>query len=198
MMKKAASLIAGSVAALALFAGTAGAHVTVWPKEANPGAYEKFTVRVPSEAEDTPTVKVEVRIPEEVNISRVEPKPGWTYTLTRDAEDKVTGIAWTAEGQGLLATEFAEFNVSGKIADDAEALIWEAHQYYGDVSVVAWAGPSDSDLPASVTTIVPSENAGGYDEREGSLSLTLSIVAVVLGALSLALSLRKGRPAKTS
>lgn len=197
MMKKAASLIAGSLLAIALFAGTANAHVTVWPKEANPGAYEKFTVRVPSEKEDTPTVKIEVHIPEGVNISRVEPKPGWTYALTRDAEEHVTSIVWTAEGQGLLATEFTEFYVSGRIADDAEALIWKADQHYGDGSVVEWAGAEDSDQPASVTAIVPSASAGGGD-AESSLPLTLSIIAVVLGALSLAVSLTKGRQTRKS
>ncbi|WP_309119567.1 DUF1775 domain-containing protein [Paenibacillus sp.] len=83
-----------------LFSGIASAHVTVWPKEVEQGAYEKFAVRVPSEEEATPTVKVEVRIPEEATVTRVEPKPGWTYELAtgclrRNSRNSICQLART-------------------------------------------------------------------------------------------------------
>ena len=60
------------------------------PKETTQGSYEVFTVRVPSENETVPTTKIEVKVPAEVNISRLEPKPGWTYELQKDASEKIT------------------------------------------------------------------------------------------------------------
>lgn len=45
----------------------ASAHVTVQPKVTTQGKYEVFTVRVPSEKEDSPTTKVEVKFPDGVN-----------------------------------------------------------------------------------------------------------------------------------
>lgn len=190
-----------SVLSFVLFSGLASAHVTVWPTETKQGAYEKFTVRVPSEEENTPTMKVELAIPDEVDVSRVEPKPGWRYEFLKDDTGKVTRIAWTSEGAGLLATEFTEFNISGKVGDNAESIAWKAYQTYGDGSVVEWVGAADSEKPASVTTVLPStggENGHGApaavesdNDAEDNLPLYLSIAALVLGLISLILSLRQ-------
>ncbi|MEW9674048.1 hypothetical protein [Ammoniphilus sp. 3BR4] len=52
-MKKKTSVICSSVLAISMFAGIASAHVTVQPKETTQGKYEVFTVRVPSEKENS-------------------------------------------------------------------------------------------------------------------------------------------------
>jgi uncharacterized protein YcnI len=80
-MKKLLTLSVSMIGALSLFAGAASAHVTVQPKETTQGSYEVFTVKVPSENETVPTTKIEVRIPEDVNVTRLEPKAGWTYEI---------------------------------------------------------------------------------------------------------------------
>jgi uncharacterized protein YcnI len=191
-----------------LFAGVASAHVVVYPKETTQGAYEKFTVRVPSEKKDVPTVKVEVRLNvNEVSISRIEPKPGWKYDLTKDATGAVTAVTWTATGDGLSPTEFAEFNMQGKVADKATAITWKAYQTYKDGSVVEWVGGEGSDTPASVTKVNPKPaGAASGDHDHGNAAaaapassgssqtpLILSIAALVLGALALIVALVKKR-----
>lgn len=188
--KRLLALVVASVLSLWLFAGSALAHVVVFPREAAPGSYEKFAVRVPTE-KDSPTVGVEVLIPEGVNITRFEPKPDWTYALERDDTGKIVKVIWTATGPGLGATEFGEFYMQGRVADDATELVWSAYQTYGDGEVVGWTGPAGSDKPASVTAVV-SGDAGEADEAGsgvvGIITLVVSIVAAVLSLIALVLA----------
>lgn len=203
LMLNAGIMLIGSM----LLAGIASAHVTVYPKESTQGSYEKFTVRVPSE-KDIPTVKVEVKFPmDAVAVSRFEPKAGWTYELAKDTAGKITGVTWKATGDGLASTEFGEFNMQGKVADAATEIVWKAYQTYKDGSVVEWVGANGSDKPASVTTIKAKSAAGATTDSHGQViagsaaasgtssntPLYLSIAAVVLGALSLIVSLTKKR-----
>jgi uncharacterized protein YcnI len=193
-----------------IFAGIASAHVTVYPKESTQGSYEKFTVRVPSEKE-IPTVKVEVKFPTDaVSVSRFEPKPGWSYAIAKDASGKVTGVTWTTTDEGLSATEFGDFSMQGKVADQAAQIVWKAYQTYKDGSVVEWIGAEGSDKPASVTT-VKAKQAGSAADGHGhgaagnnapasdsgstpsNTPLYLSIAALILGALSLIVSLFRKR-----
>ena len=154
-MKKVTAILGSIFLATSLFASVASAHVTVQPKETTQGSYEVFTVRVPSENEKVPTTKIEVKVPAEVNISRLEPKPGWTYELKKDATEKITSIIWTTEGEGLSSTEFGQFLIQGKVDDQAKELVWKAYQTYQDGSLVEWVGAADADKPASVTKVNP-------------------------------------------
>lgn len=197
--------IAAWLAVLSLLLGqTAYAHVTVSPKETVQGAYEKFTVRVPTE-KDVPTVKIELKVPAEVNISRLEPKPGWTYELIKDNTGKIASIVWTAQGEGLTPTEFGEFNIQGKVGDNAGQIVWKAYQTYKDGSVVEWTGAPDAKTPASVTSVKPKPAGGETDshgnpvtappaaseaaQRGGGLSLYLSAGALAVSIVSLLLAL---------
>lgn len=205
-MKKVSALFLGLLVAV-LFAGVASAHVTVQPRETTQGTYEVFTVRVPTE-KDVPTVKVEVKIPEEVTISRFEPKPDWEYELDKDDTGKIVSVAWTATGGGLSSTEFGEFKMNGRVADDADAIAWKAYQTYEDGSVVEWVGAEGSDTPASVTQVRPKPEGAAADSHGSSngaaaagsdagggggspLTLSLSIAALVISLLALLLAVRK-------
>lgn len=203
-MKKFAVAATMAVSMLA-FSGIASAHVTVQPTQVQAGTYQVLAVRVPSEEKDINTVKIKVNVPAEINVSRVEPKSGWKYELERSADNVITSITWTAEGTGLAATEFTEFRVSGKVADDATQLVWKAYQTYSDGQVVEWVGGDGADKPASVTTVTPAtaegdahgDNHGAEvaatdsEDSESKTPLILSIVAVVLGAASLLVSLTR-------
>ncbi|GMX66421.1 DUF1775 domain-containing protein [Paenibacillus elgii] len=209
-MKKWHFALALGLLASMLGGGFASAHVTVLPKETTQGSYEKFAVRVPTE-KDIPTVKVEVKFPlDSVSISRFEPKPGWKYELTKDA-NKITGVVWTATGEGLGATEFGEFYMQGKVADTATAITWKAYQTYKDGSVVEWVGADGSDKPASVTKVNAKPTGAGTDSHGHTTApatpaadkatseapavsqtpLYLSIAGVVLGAAALIVSLMR-------
>jgi uncharacterized protein YcnI len=212
-MKKLLTLSASMLGAISLFAGAASAHVTVVPSETAQGKYEVFTVKVPSENETVPTTKIEVKIPEDVNVTRFEPKPGWTYEIQKDDTDKITSVVWSTDGEGLSPTEFAMFNMSGKVGDDATEIVWKAYQTYKDGSVVEWVGAEDADKPASVTVVNPGDGSGhghgtaqttatdeeatdNTDEvvsnaKDSKTPLYLSIAALIAGLLSLVFSLRK-------
>lgn len=200
------------IVAFSLFAGVASAHVTVGPKETSQGKYEMFTVKVPSEKEDVLTTKIEVQIPEDVNITRFEPKPGWTYEIQKDESGKITSVTWSTEEEGLSATEFSQFNMNGKVGDEATEIIWKAVQTYSDGSVVEWAGAEDSEHPASLTVVNPADaSADGHgakttdkhaatEEKTTELGtetgasntpLYLSIAALIAGLISLIISLKK-------
>jgi uncharacterized protein YcnI len=215
-MKKLLILTIAMIGAITLFAGAASAHVSVQPQETSQGKYEVFTVRVPSEKEDAETMKVEVKFPEEVNITRFEAKPGWTYEAQKDDTGKITSVVWTAEEKGLSGTEFVQFNIQGKVGDEATEIVWKAYQTYSDGSTVEWIGAPDADKPASVTTVNPADgssdhghgaataepskdhNAAGNLANDteaktatSNLPLYLSIAALIAGLLALVLSLKK-------
>ena len=172
-MKKVTALLGSIFLATSLFAGVASAHVTVQPKETTQGSYEVFTVRVPSENETVPTTKIEVKVPAEVDVSRLEPKPGWTYELQKDASDKITSIIWTTEDTGLSSTEFGQFLMQGKVNDQATEIVWKAYQTYQDGSVVEWVGAADADKPASVTKVNPA--AAGTTDSHGATNTEKSV-----------------------
>ena len=215
-MKKLLILGIAMIGAIILFAGAASAHVSVQPQETSQGNYEVFTVRVPSEKEDAQTTKVEVKFPEEVNITRFEHKPGWTYEAQKDDTGKITSVVWAAEEKGLSATEFVQFNIQGKVGDEATEIVWKAYQTYSDGSTVEWIGAPDADKPASVTTVNPADgssdhghgaaaaepskdhNAAGdlandteAKSATNNLPLYLSIAALIAGLLALVISLKK-------
>lgn len=203
-MKRTGMLLAVCLIAMMMFAGIASAHVTVLPNETTQGKYEVFTLRVPTEKEIA-TVKVEVKFPTGVTVSRFEPKFGWKYDVTKDGSGKITSVVWTATGDGFGATEFGEFKMSGKVENDAKDLSWKSYQTYKDGSVVEWVGADGSDKPASVTKVkaaAKGADSHGHDtgaaapeaaagSSESKTTFYLSIAAVVLGALALIVSLLK-------
>lgn len=205
-MKRSFSLVLILMMSLA-FAGLASAHVTVQPKEVPAGSYQVFTVRVPSEKEAA-TTTVKVAIPDNVNVSRFEPKADWTYEIEKGAEDKIVSVTWKATGNGLGATEFGEFRMQGKVADDAKELLWKAYQTYSDGEVVEWTGAADADKPASVTTVTAATGegdghgaaggtvAGGEAKDDGgrdTLTLSLAIAGLAAGVLALLIALFRKR-----
>jgi uncharacterized protein YcnI len=192
---------------LSLLAGIASAHVVVDPQNAIKGTFQEFTVRVPNE-KDIPTVKVELDVPATVDISQLNPVPGWKYDLTKDSSGKITKMTWTSTGDGIAPSEFEKFTVAGLISRDATAIDWKAHQTYKDGSIVDWVGNDTSDTPAPVTKVnsVPAnvtvsddgditynDSTSASTAKSSNLPLYISIAAAILGLLSLVISLQKGR-----
>ena len=166
-MKKHISVLAGSLLILAL-TQTASAHVTVWPKETNTGAYEKYTVRVPVE-KDSNTTKVRVEFPAGVKVSTVQPMEGWSYAFEKDADGYNKALVWTAAaGGGIKPHEFMEFFFIGANPKEAGTLTWKASQTYADGTKVDWAGAPGSQNPASVTTIQKGPAGDGSHDAAGT------------------------------
>ncbi len=138
--------------AMLTFAGTASAHVTVWPKETTASSYERYTVRVPVE-KDSNTVKVRLEFPAGVKVGTVLPVPGWTYEWEKDADGRFKSITWTATAGGIKPHEFMEFGLSAKNPADPGTLTWKAYQTYADGTVVEWTGAAGSETPAPTVTV---------------------------------------------
>ncbi|WP_370512107.1 YcnI family protein [Brevibacillus sp. LEMMJ03] len=148
--------------ALLTFAGTASAHVTVWPKETKADSYERYTVRVPVE-KDSNTVKVRLEFPAGVKVGTVLPVPGWTYEWEKDADGRFKAITWTATAGGIKPHEFMEFGLSAKNPGEPGTLTWNAYQTYADGTVVEWTGAAGSDTPAP--TVAVKEGAQAADDH---------------------------------
>ena len=111
-----------AIAAAALAASPALAHVTLEGKQAAVGSYYKAVFAVPHGCAGSPTIKIRVQIPEGVIGVKPMPKPGWTldtvngkyaseYELhgTKITEG-VKEVAWS--GGRLLDHNYDEFVIS--------------------------------------------------------------------------------------
>ncbi|WNS45875.1 YcnI family protein [Paenibacillus sp. MMS20-IR301] len=163
LFRKIAALTAPAAAALMLFAAVASAHVTVSPAESSTGAWETYTLKVPSE-KDIATVQVDLRIPEGAEFKQYEPAPGWDVTVEGNK------VSWTASGEGILAGQFQRFYFTAKNPDTAGDIAWNAYQHYADGSVVQWSGEEGSEAPHSVTSIV--QASGGDSHSHGSMDMS--------------------------
>lgn len=198
-MKQIAAMLLALMTAIG-FASIASAHVTVQPKEVPANSYQVFTVRVPTEKE-VATTQVKVVIPQGVAVSRFEPKSDWNYEIEKNADGGIASVTWTATGAGLSPTEFGDFNMSGKVAEDAKELVWKAYQTYANGEVVEWTGAPDADKPASVTMVTEAMTGDahgattaaddGDDKGRDPLTFSLAAAAMGLSVVAFALSLRK-------
>jgi uncharacterized protein YcnI len=181
-MKRVITLVAMATMAVALVAGPAAAHVTLNPNEATKGGFAKFDVRVPTERDDTSTVKVELFFDEEHPFPtvRVKPKEGWDYTVNKRELDEpvevfgqeyteaVQSIVW--EGGEIAPEEFDEFEISmGPLPSDADELVFKAIQTYDSGEVVRWVevaapGAEEPENPAPTVTLIDAPAEDGATE----------------------------------
>ncbi|WP_151734857.1 YcnI family protein [Paenibacillus tengchongensis] len=152
MLRKIITMTVPLTAAFMLFAAVASAHVTVAPAESATGAWETYTLKVPSE-KDIATVQVDLRIPEGAAFKQFEPTPGWEVTVEGNK------VSWKATGEGILAGQFQRFYFTAQNPAEASEIAWDAYQHYADGSKVEWSGEEGSETPHSVTAII--EAAGG-------------------------------------
>ena len=176
-------LLAGLAGLSLALAGSAAAHVTVNPKEAAQGGWEKLTFRVPNESPTAGTVKLEVSLPLDTPIAAIstKPVPGWTATVTTEQLDEpldlhgrtvteaASTITWVADaGVRIGPGEFQEFEISAGPLPEVEELVLPAVQTYDDGTVVAWdevaEGEEELAKPAPVLRLA----AGGEDHHGGS------------------------------
>lgn len=198
-MKKVLKALPVIILGMLFLVNIASAHVTVTPVKVTKNSYQKFTVKVPNEMDKLVT-KVKLLIPQKVDVSSVEPVPNWSFKLSTDKTDKITAITWSATDKGLMSNEFIEFNILGLVSNSAKQLSWKAYQTYGGGTVVKWIGPVGSDHPASVTKVVNTTASSDNNMTDKQTtashsappwSLSLSIIAVILGVLSLIISLTR-------
>ena len=120
-----------SACALALWTGTAFAHITLETQDAPVGSTYKAVLRVPHGCEGKPTNTVRVQIPEGFYGVKPQPKAGWTLGKVKGAYAKaydnhgspvtegVKEVVWS--GGNLGDDEYEEFVLRGTIAVDLKA-----------------------------------------------------------------------------
>jgi len=175
-----------AVACITLQAAPALAHVTVWPRTAAPGAYERYVVRVPNE-KNTATTRLEIHVPVEVRISSFLDVPGWTLQVLTDSAGKITGAVWTGTLPPKRFVEFPFIGVNPK--SGTTRLVWPAFQTYADGEVVQWTGPEGSKRPASATELTTRETGGS------AAALWIAIAALLVAIAGLGPALRRPEPA---
>lgn len=188
---RAARLRRGVLCALAAAAGTialavpASAHVTVSPAEAAAGGYTTLSFKVPTESDTASTTGIDVQFPTDNPIASVtvQPKPGWTYKVTKGAppapltvhgsqvSEIVTRITWTAQdGGGIKPGEFDTFSVSaGPLPEKGDQVVFKTLQTYSDGEVVRWvdvaaADAAEPEHPAPTVTLTAAAAAAGHDD----------------------------------
>ena len=178
-----AALCALAAAVLLGAPATAFAHAVVFPRRAEPGAYERYVLRVPNER-GVPTGRVEIRFPAGLRVVSFGDVPGWTVEVKKDASGAVTGAVWTGT---LPAERFVELPFVAVNPKAGTRLVWPVSQTYQGGERIEWSGPADSKTPASVTEIAAAETNGGSDT-----GTYLGGAALLVALLALGLALRRG------
>jgi len=158
------------------------AHAVVFPKRAEPGAYERYLLRVPNER-GVPTIRVEIRFPAGLRVVSFGDVPGWAVEVKKDAAGAITSAVWWGS---LPAERFVEFPFVAVNPKAGTRLVWPVSQTYQGGERVEWNGAEDSKTPASVTEIGAAQNGGG-----SSTGTYLGGAALVVSLLALGLALRK-------
>jgi uncharacterized protein YcnI len=193
---------AAVVALLALTGGPAGAHVE--PDVASVPAGSTSTVQFTVEhgCDGSPTVKVEVRVPDQVTDADAVDLPGWTGAVVDgvvtytggslpDAEEGQFGIRFTAPNEpgAVLTFPFIQTCEQGTL-DWIEADEEDEHP----APTVVVGDPDPTATPPPGTTLEEPD-----DDADSSTTLIAILVVVVLaaggGALWYARRSRDGGPA---
>jgi periplasmic copper chaperone A len=166
-----------ALAALLLAPAPAGAHITVKPATAKPGATVPLAFEVLNEREDATTVGVSVFLPAGLKTVDVPPHTGWKATVKRGA---ATEIDWTLTRQAaaIAGTRAQDFAVTLGPLPHGRQVVFKALQTYADGQVVRWIqdpGP-DADRPA------PALALGARSGGGGSSSLGFVVLAAVIAA----------------
>jgi uncharacterized protein YcnI len=171
-----AAIVVG--AATLLLPATASAHARISPAVSLANKLQLYSLAVPTEKSGLTTTKLVMTVPSGFGIdSYVAPSSPWRVQLAQTGSGdsavitKVTLIGGhTQTGEDTLFQFLAQPSA-------AKTYTFQVQQTYSDGSIVNWAGSESSAAPAP--TIEASDSLGG-----GGVS-TLTIVALVIGALGL-------------
>jgi uncharacterized protein YcnI len=178
--RRALAILATAAGTLAI-AGPAFGHAIVSPSVVPKAESQQFTLSVPTEEDGQTTNKIVLTVPAGFAVDSFEAEPGWTRTVkaTGSGESAVVNtVTWTGGKVPTGEDSVFRFNAS---VPGAQTVTFKVQQYYSDGTVVDWAGAEGSDTPAP--TIRAVSNLGG------SSTDTLTIVALVLAAAALVVSI---------
>jgi uncharacterized protein YcnI len=155
-------------------ASAAFAHARVSPSVSVEGL-QLYSLVVPTEKEGLTTTKIVFTLPSGFSIDSFVPSPGWQRQVqsTGSGESAVVQkVTWTGGHTPTGEDSLFQFLAEGS---SATTYTFGVQQTYSDGSIVDWNGAESSDNPAP--TIEVKSSLGG------SSASTLTIIALVLGAL---------------
>src|SRR5919106_1665986 len=150
---------------------TAWAHIDIEPKATIPNRWETFILNVPTETE-SPTVEVQLAIPEGFEVEAVGHRTDWNMALRRDARGLVREIVWS--GGRIPSLTFEEFKLLAKPAKSPGTYEWQARQRYADDQESTW----------TLRTIVQAEG-NGLPAQKAEEALKTAQVAMTIGVLAI-------------
>jgi uncharacterized protein YcnI len=155
-----------AVLALLLVLGApvaANAHVIVLPGRSEAGGWERYTMLVPTE-KSSPTVRVELSLPNGVEVVAVESKPGWQGRY-EPFPIGAARVEW--KGGRIPEGEFVSFEFLAWNPPVVRVLEWHATQWYEDGTSERW-GEGPDEHHTSRTTLTPSTGEHGGLHRHGA------------------------------
>jgi Domain of unkown function (DUF1775) len=160
----------------------AWAHIDIEPKETIPSRWETFVLNVPTETE-SPTVEVQLEIPEGFEVEAVGHRTDWDTAIRRDGRGFVREIVWS-RGQ-IPPLTFEEFKLLAKAAKSPGPHDWQARQRYADDQQSTW----------TLRTIVRTEGSGLSSQRleeafkTAQVAMTISFLAVGVATVLIVVTL---------
>jgi uncharacterized protein YcnI len=170
----------GVVALVGLWAGAAGAHVTVSPSSLPQGTDDAIlTFRVPNESATASVIALRIQFPLAHPIVVLNPQAGsgWAVTVHSSTLPKpittddgtftstVSEIDWT--GGSIPVGQFGEFNVLAQgLPTGTSLLTFKAVQLYNDGTVVNWiqvptkAAPDPAHPAPTLVLTAPGKGSG--------------------------------------
>ena len=156
---------------LVMSCSAAWAHIDIEPKETIPSRWETFILNVPTETE-SPTVEVQLGIPEGFEVEAVGHRTDWEMAIRRDARGLMREIVWS--GGRIPSLTFEEFKLLAKAAKSPGPYEWQARQRYADDQESTW----------TLRTIVQAEG-NGLPAQKAEEALKTAQVAMTIGVLAI-------------
>jgi uncharacterized protein YcnI len=161
MRTKSVIAVAASLAAIVIWSGIAGAHVTISPTSVPQGTSDAIlTFRVPNESASAEVTGLRLQLPLQHPIVIVSPEAGsgWSVVVhsaqlprpitTDDGTftSTVSEVDWS--GATIPVGQFGEFNVLAQgIPSGTNQLVFKAIQQYSDGTTVSWIQVADKAAP---------------------------------------------------
>lgn len=206
LLRAAGALLLGAAVAL-LVSPLAAAHISAELDGAGPGDFGVITLGVPTESGKPATTKVEVRIPDDVQLRTVRAAQvaGWGIDITKrtippiykddgtPVTEVVDSVTWTAQGPGIPPGQFGQFALYVGPLPDAATLALPTVQTFSDGTTEDWAQAAnegeDPEFPAPTVTIGATAGAADGSSTLASVipwaALGFSVIAVALGIFAI-------------
>lgn len=155
------------------------AQIALDPPSVTPAAWARFTLRVVNQT-DTPTVALQMTIPEAIQVLGLASPQGFTARLQPATDSSAPVIEWS--GGGIERGAFVEFGFLGRVAPDARPgseLVFPVRLTRANGSTVDWVRGGAGQPPVVTIQGTTAISASGAFALAGA-AVGLAILALVL------------------